>query len=314
VNRGVGKNDAALPGSMYACDCACFSSNDLVQLLPLTPSAWDVKRSAPGGPTTEVSPEAKSPDPVEVKTDGESILALYNSASLSVKEWHDLTLQMVGRCETPEDAQRLHAQFEFAEIAARMADDAALETNFREGKLRLKIFLGLWSRGLEKKERARTDLADTDVQQLKTTQIAERGINGRTARRYEELIGPPGEQAQEIAAEAHELYLAQQREKKEPGTMKGLSQAVKGAVVSALGPPPRKPRSKPQELSPEDKANRKWIAWMREVNQLQPELAADGECQEFAQEELDRRERAVAVIRRYQSQMRRKFRVTTPIL
>jgi hypothetical protein len=253
---------------------------------------------------------------------GHTILALYETATLSVMEWHELVLQLVGKCETPEQAQRLHEQFELAEIVARVSNDDALETNFREGKLRLKIFLGLWSRGLEKAPGTRTELIRSDADRLETKkdQLKSAGISQDKAERYEQLLGPKDKQAEGIAAEATELYLAKQREQKSPGTMKGLLKAVQASVDAAFPPSPKNGASKngshtvkdkqedDEPITAADEANNDWVAWMMDIDDLKPELAADGEYEQFSQKEFDRSERAVALIRRYQARLMKRFK------
>jgi hypothetical protein len=93
--------------------------------------------------------------------------------------------------------------------------------------------------------------------------------------------------------------------------MNGLKEAITGAVNAALGAPPIRPKKGPPQLDAQDQANMNWNAWMMNLERLEPELAADGETEEFAQEELNQSERAVALIRRYQARMEANFNVTT---
>src|SRR5580704_8069122 len=147
VNRGVGKNDAALPVSMYACDCACFSSNDLVQFLPLTPSAWDVKRSARGDSvmdgcanTIDVSTETRSPDPVEApppKLTG--TLVLYEGMRLAI-----------AKCAEVDEAAGIKNKAAQLEAYARVRDDAESQRKFAEIRHRACQRIGQLSAELEK--------------------------------------------------------------------------------------------------------------------------------------------------------------------
>jgi hypothetical protein len=315
VNRGAGKSDqsATLPASMYACDCAYFSSTQLI--LPLTQSEWDrnVKRSATGVPATdegpstiEVSPEAKSPDPIEAPQPA-STLVLYDGMRLAI-----------ARCAEVDEAAGIKNKAAQLEAYARVRDDAESQRRFAEIRLRACVRIGELSRELETAQ----GLRPNGRTKSKEDTLQEAGLAKSTALDYEQLAGGKDKQAQNVASAATEAYFAAQQTNGGEVSMGGLKVAVKEAVVAALGPPPVRPRTprsrrsrrrgKPQELSPEDQSNRKWATWMKGVDQLEPELAADGEYQEFAQEELDRSERAVAVIRRYQSQMSRKFHVTTP--
>jgi hypothetical protein len=72
--------------------------------------------------------------------------------------------------------------------------------------------LGEISRDLEKAERVRTDLRDTDDVQTKTETLANAGIKIRTAQRYEELTGGKEKQAQ-VAADIVRMIARSQKSK-----------------------------------------------------------------------------------------------------
>ena len=81
--------------------------------------------------------------------------------------------------------------------------------------MRASIRIGEISRELDKAERVRTDLHPSDGRQTKTEQLEAAGISTSTANRYEQLTGGREEQAQKVASNAAEHYLAQQRQNEE---------------------------------------------------------------------------------------------------
>jgi hypothetical protein len=226
---------------------------------------------------------------------------------------YDQMRAAIAKCAEVDEAAGIKNQAAQLEAYARVRDDVESQRRFAEIRLRACMRIGEISRDMEKGHKIGRGEGEIQLPtdgKLKSELLEEAGISTSTANRYEELAGGKEKQAQTIAAQAAETYFAQQREKQEPSTMNGLKQAITGAVITALGVPPTKPKKGPPALSAQDTANMNWNAWIMNLDRLEPELAADGEVEEFAQEEFDQSERAIALVRRYQARMKTNFNVT----
>lgn len=178
-------------------------------------------------------------------------------ARLSVERINELVLydQMrlsVDRCAAIDEAAGIKDKAQKLEYYAKIRDDKPTETRFAEIKLRAVIKIGELSRELETHEH-RINRRDTDDAPTKTQQLAEAGINKRTAQRYEQLAGPKEKQAQAAVGPAIELAFAKARETNTPITTKQIHSAVQKAVAETLGEPV-KPKKSQRELSPVDDA------------------------------------------------------------
>jgi hypothetical protein len=242
---------------------------------------------------------------------GESLLSLYEDAKLSVKEWHDLTLNLIGQCETPEDALNLQRKFELAEIAAKVNNDAALETNFREGKLRLKIFLGLWSRSLEKSKggsNPQATLRSEANSSTKAEQLAEVGIKKDEANRCEQLVGPKDKQIEALIGDARETYLADQRGKQQPGTMKGLKKSVAEVLDKVFPKNKRTKKETPKENKPDLLVHFLYSAdWFYRKRDFNPVSLAEDVDEEFAEEDIQAVELFIPLLEQFTKHLKERF-------
>lgn len=220
---------------------------------------------------------------------------------------YDEMCRAIGECHRMDEIAGIKSKAAQLEAYARVRDNPEAERQFAEVKLRACIRIGELSRELEKHPQSTGGRHDNGVVPTKTNQLTEAGIHPRTAERYEELTGGREQQAKHTATAAAETYFAKAKEDQQPPTIAGLRTAVRSALVETLGPPPPKRKAaNPPELTEAEKASISWGGWIGRVDSgdLKPELAAEAEYEEFAQKEMARCERAVAIIRRYQKRLK----------
>jgi hypothetical protein len=225
-------------------------------------------------------------------------LTLYDSMRVAVQ-----------RCRQIDEVAEMRDKATALAAYARQHDDKDLDVWMSEIRLRACMRIGELSRELEK-ALPNKGHGVISSEKIKEQSLKNAGISTATANRYEQLVGPPEQEASDIVSAAAENYFAKSRESNEPPTMNGLKSALTTAFEKAWGtPPPRPPRRKAPELSEEAQHNMKWNSAMFALLETDPELAATGEDEEFAQEESDRAGSAIQAINRYQRKLKELYNV-----
>jgi hypothetical protein len=188
----------------------------------------------------------------------------------------------IQRCAEIDEAAAIRDKAAQLEAYARIRDDITSERKCGEIRLRAIRKIGELSQGLDKAQGRRTDLklSDNDVAKSKSQQLADAGINKRTAERYEQLAGPREEQAQQAANAAADLYFAEQQEKAEPVTAAGLQTAIDTALVPTFGKSPKR-RKKPKKV-----IDHRFIQFIRPIRDFQRKRA-EYDAAFFAEEERE---------------------------
>ena len=119
-------------------------------------------------------------------------LQSYGKFRLSLKQCRDEVDLAIQQLDSPEQAEFIRGHAQLCEKIAQAKGDNEAAVWFREFQLKAVIFLGKWSRELEKAQGARTELVPNDGKKSKAELLSEVGLSTSTAQRYEELVGLTG--------------------------------------------------------------------------------------------------------------------------
>jgi hypothetical protein len=187
---------------------------------------------------------------------------------------YDSMRAAVEQCRQIDEVAEMRDKATALAAYARQRDDKELDVWMSEIRLRACMRIGELSRELEK---ARPNQGHGNVtadgSMTKTETLQEAGVSLRTAERYEQLVGPPEQQAEDIVSAAAENYFAKSRDSNEPATIIKNTSAMYALLES------------------------------------DPEPAASGEDEEFPQDEVNRAESARQIINRYQRKMKELYNV-----
>jgi hypothetical protein len=221
----------------------------------------------------------------------------------------------IARCAGIDEVAGIKDRAAQLEAYARVRDDVEAQRQFAEIRLRACMRIGQLSRELPKgkpgPKPGQGKLGDTDVAQFDKENVLERtGINIRSAERYEELTGGREEQAQNVAINAAEVYLAKQEETGEMPTMRGLRGAVRQAVHETFGTPPEKPKPAPPEPKPPDTLAIVMypIYSLRDGDHnFDPVFLAEQQMEELAREDVEACENFIRLLEAFIIEVKKRF-------
>lgn len=171
----------------------------------------------------------------------------------------------VEQCALIDEAADLRDKAAALAAYARQRDDVNLEVWTQEIKLRASIRVGELVRDLDRATRGEGPAGSVALPSTGTTKsgaIEEAGISRSGAYRLQELAGPKDENLKKAGRAAAEIYFAEARATKTPGTEAGLKAAVRDAVHAAMGPAEIKRAAK--ALRPDEAARKKQVRETRE--------------------------------------------------